>query len=106
MGNATKNDHIGYDGSKATTLFYEAKKYDFDVSKVTKNVDTTCSNLVCVCINYAGTSFPDSASCRNNNLYKQLTKRSNVFTVESYNAGMSVYRGDILFTDVHTGVAL
>ncbi len=106
MGNATANNHIGYDGNKATTLFYEAKKYGFDVSKVTKDVDTTCSNLVCVCINYAGTSFPDSASCRGNHLYNQLSKRSSVFTVKKYSAGMTVYRGDILFTGVHTGVAL
>ena len=36
------------------TVCNEAKQYGFDVSKVTKDVETDCSALVRVCVNYAG----------------------------------------------------
>ncbi len=106
MEGAAKNNHIGYYGSRRLTLFEEAKKYNFDVSKVTKNVDTTCSNLICVCINYTGTSFPSEAACSSGALYKQLNKRSNDFTITKYSSNQKRYRGDIMFTGHHTGVVL
>ena len=54
MKAACDNPHIGYDQWERLTLYNEAKKYDFDVSKVTKNVETDCSALVRVCCAYAG----------------------------------------------------
>ncbi len=107
MESAAKNNHIGYDGNRRLTLYNEAKKYDFDVTKITKNVDTTCSNLVCVCINYTGTSFPSEAACSTGMLHRNLTKRSNTFAVKTYTGrGMTLYRGDILYSGHHTGVVL
>ena len=106
MEDAASNQHIGYYGSRRLTLYNEAKKYNFDVSKVSKNVDTTCSNLVSVCINYTGTSFPKEAACSSGQLYKQLKKRSSDFTLTKYSSSKTRYRGDIVFTGSHTAVVL
>ena len=54
MEMACKNMNIGYDQAQRNTLYKEAKQYDFDVSKVTKKVETDCSALVRVCCAYAG----------------------------------------------------
>lgn len=54
MRAACKNSYIGYDQYQRDTLYNEAKKYGFDVSKVTKKVETDCSALVRVCCAYAG----------------------------------------------------
>ena len=51
---ACDNKHVGYDQYQRDTLYNEAKQYGFDVSKVTKDVETDCSALVRVCVNYAG----------------------------------------------------
>lgn len=53
MKAACANQHIGYDQYQRNTLYTEAAKYGFDVSKVTKNVETDCSALVRVCVAYA-----------------------------------------------------
>lgn len=54
MKAACANSHIGYDQNQRNTLYAEAEKYGFDVSKVMKNVETDCSALVRVCCAYAG----------------------------------------------------
>ena len=51
---ACDNKHVGYDQYQRDTLYNETKQYGFDVSKVTKDVETDCSALVRVCVNYAG----------------------------------------------------
>ena len=51
---AVANRHIGYDQYQRNTLYNEAVKYGFDVSKVTKDVETDCSALVRVCCAFAG----------------------------------------------------
>ena len=43
-----------YDQYQRNTLYNAAEEFDFDVSKVTKKVETDCSALVRVCVNYAG----------------------------------------------------
>jgi hypothetical protein len=54
MEMACENDRIGYDQHQRNTLYEAAREHGFDVSKVTKNVETDCSALVRVCVNYAG----------------------------------------------------
>ena len=54
MEMACKNMNIGYDQVQRNTLYNEAKQYGFNVSKVTKKVETDCSALVRVCCAYAG----------------------------------------------------
>lgn len=54
MQYACDNKHIGYDQGQRLTLYNEAKQYNFNCSKVTKNCETDCSALVRVCCAYAG----------------------------------------------------
>ena len=54
MQAACDSNHIGYDQYQRDTLYNAAKEFAFDVSKVTKDVETDCSALVRVCVNFAG----------------------------------------------------
>lgn len=54
MRMACTNSHIGYDQWQRNTLYDAAKPFNFDVSKVEKNVECDCSSLVRVCMAYAG----------------------------------------------------
>lgn len=53
MKNACSNSHIGYDQYQRNTLYNAVKGSNFDVTKLTKNVETDCSALVRVCVQYA-----------------------------------------------------
>ena len=59
MRAACNNKHIGYDQWQRGTLYAAAEPYGFDVSKVTKDVETDCSALVRVCMAYAGIMVGD-----------------------------------------------
>lgn len=54
MERACANDNIGYDQSTRSTLYNDVKPYGFDPAKTTKKVNTDCSALVRVCVNFAG----------------------------------------------------
>lgn len=54
MQAACDNNKIGYDQSENQTLWYEVRPLGFDCSKVTQPCETDCSQLVRVCVNYAG----------------------------------------------------
>lgn len=51
---AVANRHIGYDQGQRNSLYREAAKFGFDVSRVTKDVECDCSALVRVCCAFAG----------------------------------------------------
>ena len=51
---ACKNDKIGYSQATRNSLWNNIKSVKFDPSKTTKEVNTDCSALVCVCCAYAG----------------------------------------------------
>jgi hypothetical protein len=51
---ACKNEHIGYSQATRNSLWNNIKSAKFDPSKTTKEVNTDCSALVCVCCAYAG----------------------------------------------------
>lgn len=54
MQMACDNKYIGYDQWQRNTLYTQAEKVGFDVSKVKVNCETDCSALVRVCCAYAG----------------------------------------------------
>ena len=54
MRAACDNKNVGYDQSQNKTLWYAAEPYGYDISKVTKPVETDCARLVRVCCAYAG----------------------------------------------------
>lgn len=58
MKAACANDHIGYDMKDRMTLYYVAEANGWDLSTITTNCETTCVDLVSVCLNAAGVSAP------------------------------------------------
>lgn len=60
MKAACANNHIGYDKNSPDrcTFYDEAKKVNWDISKIKRNCETTCASAVSVCINAAGISVP------------------------------------------------
>ena len=108
MQAACDNKHIGYDQYQRDSLYNEAKQYGFDVSKVTKNVETDCSALVRVCVNYAGITV---GSFRTTNQPKVLmaTEAFDLYTDDDHcKKSANLLRGDILVTKTqgHTVVVL
>lgn len=53
---AVKNQNIGYDQYNRNTLYNAAKEKDWDMSQITKPVETDCSALMHVCAVAAGVS--------------------------------------------------
>ena len=108
MEKACRNLFIGYDQWQRTTLFTEAQKVGFDLSKVVVPCETDCSALVAVCVNAAG--IPVSKDIYTGNEAAALLatgeftalKTSTYTTTDKY-----LLRGDILLnTRSHTAVAL
>lgn len=60
MKKGCANDHIGYDQNYPDrgTLYNEAKKVGWDMSKVKKNCETTCTCIISVCLNAEGIKAP------------------------------------------------
>lgn len=110
MERACANNAIGYDQYQRNTLYKEAEKVGFDVSKVTTPCETDCSALVRVCCAYAGIlGLPEGF--RTGNMPTNLAK-TGAFTelTGSKYQEQSTYlgRGDILVTKTsgHTVVVL
>ena len=110
MQAACDNKHIGYDQYQRNTLYTQAEKVGFDISKVTTNCETDCSALVRVCCASAGIlGLPEGFRTGNmpSNLMK--TGQFDELTDEKYTK-QSTYlrRGDILVTKTsgHTVVVL
>ena len=108
MQAACDNKHVGYDQYQRDTLYNDAKQYGFDVSKVTKDVETDCSALVRVCVNYAGITV---GSFRTTNQASVLmaTGAFEKFTDDAHTKkSANLLRGDILVTKTqgHTVVVL
>ncbi len=70
---AVANRHIGYDQYQRNTLYDEAAKVGFDMSKVTTDCETDCSALVRVCCAFAGILGLPS-DFRTGNMPKNLLK--------------------------------
>lgn len=108
MEMACENDHVGYCQTHRTSLTIEAKQYNYNVSKVTKNVETDCSELVRVCCLYAGLKVSTFATSTEVAAFK-ATGKVQVLTDDKY-CKFSDYlkRGDILVTKTkgHTVVVL
>lgn len=108
MRSACNNSHIGYDQYQRDTLYNEAKQYGFDTAKVTKDVETDCSALVRVCVNYAGVTVGNFRTT--DEATKLLNTGAFVELTGSKYQSQSIYlgRGDILCTKTqgHTVVVL
>lgn len=99
MANACNNAHIGYDQWNRNTLFAEAEKVGFDLSKVSNPCETDCSALVRVCIAAIGYTLPSNTNTQNlparllsSGMFAELTGAE--YTDQSDN----LQTGDILCT--------
>lgn len=108
MEKACRNAYIGYDQWQRTTLFTEAQKVGFDLSRVNVPCETDCSALVAVCVNAAGIKVSKDIYTGNEANALMATgeftslKSSTYTTTDKF-----LVRGDILLnTRSHTAVAL
>ena len=106
MEKAAANDKIGYDQNQRNTLLTQARKHNYDVSKVTEPCETDCSALVTLACIYAG--VPESKLIHNGNSATtrtlvpllKATGEVEVFTLPSYTQKPDkLVRGDILIKE-------
>ena len=71
---ACKNSAIGYDQTQRNTLLTEARKVNFNLSKITVKCECDCSALVSVCAIAAG--VPEKSLFINKNLPRTGTMKS------------------------------
>ena len=108
MERACANNDIGYDQSTRNTLYNDVKPYGFDPSRTTKKVNTDCSALVRVCVNYAGITVGDFITS-NEVSTLMATGAFDKFTDDVHcKSSDHLLRGDILDTRTkgHTVVVL
>ena len=96
---ACYNNKIGYDQGQRSTFYDVAKKVGWDPAKVTKACETTCSQVVGVCLEYAGVKTKRRVVT--NSLKNILKKNANFYCYTSSKyTKKSTYleAGDILIT--------
>lgn len=111
MEKACKQDKIGYDQTQRSTLYNNIKDKGWDPDKVTKNVETDCSELAMrVCVAYAYQK--DITGVVNTQTGPDILVKTGKFeklTGSKYsNSSKNLMRGDILCTSVkgHAAVVL
>lgn len=105
---ACKNERIGYSQLTRNSLWNNIKTVNFDPSKTTKEVNTDCSALVCVCCAYAGVPIQYLQISNNSLTTSTLRKyllQSGMFeaiTDKEYLINdKNLLRGDILLYEGH-----
>lgn len=106
MEMACANNFIGYDQNQRNSLLVKARKYNYNVSKVTEPCETDCSALVSVACMYAG--IPESTltlhgNCATTRTLRQILKSTGeveIYTTPLYTAKSDkLKRGDILLKE-------
>ncbi|WP_411328659.1 SH3 domain-containing protein [Anaerofustis stercorihominis] len=104
------NNHVGYDqnGHDRGTLYDEAKKVNWDVSKITKNCETTCASVVPVCLNAAGITAPRYMDSSKIQKFFKNRKDFAIYTSSKYTSSdVYLQAGDILVSPGrHTCIVL
>ena len=110
MIDTCKNNHIGYDIGQPDrfSAYDEAKKVNWDISKISKNCETTCSQAVSMCLRAAGVSATWAPRMANVNIITTKIKESNLFNIYTSSAYVSksdlLMPGDILLSATHAAV--
>ena len=108
MERACANNNIGYSQPTRNTLYTNIKPYGFDPAKTTKKVNTDCSALVRVCVNFAGIAVGDFITSNEASVL-MATGAFEKFTDDAHcKSSDHLMRGDILVTRTkgHTVVVL
>ena len=110
-----KNKNIGYDMDNRNTAYAEAKAVEWDLSKITKPVETDCSGLMMLCAVAAGCASVEALYRRQGNsctTYCMLhdwpaTGDFDLLTGSKYlTTDANLLRGDVLVSEGHTVMAL
>lgn len=102
-----KNNYIGYDQSQRTTLFTQAEKVGFDLSKIMTPCETDCSAFVAVCVNAAGINVSKHMYTGSELNLLRKTGKFDIFTTDDYcRSSEKLRRGDILLGKGHTAMVL
>ena len=108
MERACDNNDIGYSQPTRLTLYNDVKDAGFNPAKTTKKVNTDCSALVRVCVQFAGIEVGDFIT--SNEAAKLMgTGAFEKFTDDAHcKSSDRLLRGDILVTKTkgHTAVVL
>ena len=108
MERACANNNIGYSQPTRNTLYNDVKPYGFDPAKTTKKVNTDCSALVRVCVNFAGITVGDFITSNEVSML-MATGAFELFKDDEHcKSSDHLLRGDILDTRTkgHTVVVL
>ena len=104
------NPNIGYDQGGRNTLRAEAKKVEYNLSKIETPCESDCSSFMGVCVEAAGIKLPDGNGPTTRTLRKVLeaTGEFEILTDEKYlTSDKYLHRGDILCKEgSHTVMAL
>lgn len=109
MQAAAANNNIGYDQASPdrNTFFDEAKKTNWDISKIRTKCETTCSSAVSVCLNAAGVKVP--RKWYTGAVYEDImaTGMFDCYTAKEYVASdRNLLPGDILCSESHTAMVV
>lgn len=107
MEQACANNYIGYDQGQRTTLWQEALKVNWNLSKIVVKCECDCSSLVAVCVRCAGISISKDIYTGNQLQALKNTGKFDVFTSSDYTqSSAKLKRGDILLKNGHTAIVL
>lgn len=112
MIDTCNNNHIGYDIQKPDryTAYDEAQKVKWDINKITKNCETTCSQAVSMCLRAAGVSSTYAPRHATVDVIRSRIKESGLFylyTDSNHVAkSTSLKVGDILISATHVAVVV
>ena len=106
MEMAANNDYIGYDQNQRNSLLIKARKYNYNISRITEPCECDCSSLVAVACMYAGipeSSLTLNGNCAHTRNLKSMLKATgkvDVYTTIPYLALTDkLKRGDILLKE-------
>ncbi len=108
MEAACANNNIGYDQSNRLGLFNAVKGKGYDPAKCTIKTETDCSELVRVCVHYAGISCGDFNTASEKSVLSGTGRFDIITDPKITNTSDYLLRGDILATVTkgHTIVVL
>ena len=108
MQKACDNNDIGYSQGSRNTLYNDIKGKGFDPSKTSKAVNTDCSALVRVCVNYAGITVGDFITSGEASALVKTGQFEKLTTDKYCKSSDYLMKGDILVTRTkgHTVVVL
>lgn len=104
-----RNDNVGYNQShpNRASLYEEASKVGFDLSKIDVPCEADCSSFVSVCVNASGIKVSKGMYTGNQKAVLQATKKFDTLTSTDYTRHEDkLKRGDILHGTGHTAIVL